>query len=292
MNRRLFIVANPASGSRNLEKILRELVDYCTTKQMKYDVFLTAQSQNGWKTVEDYLDKTYTDLVVVGGDGTINECINGLKYDIPVSIIPNGTGNDFSKTLNIGSSLKDYMQTMETGQIKTIDLGVCNERKFVNGVGVGFDGQIVADMLNRKSIFKGASKYYYYVLRILASYSARKYTFEVNNKSKSKNLILLCVANGTTFGGSFKLTPHADTTDGLLDVCEVGNISGLGRFMNIHRLQSGSHHKLKKVKLYQTQSLRIAENPRLEAHIDGEYFEHPPFEFSVLPKALKVRVRS
>lgn len=292
MNRRLFIVANPASGSRKLEKILRELVDFCAARQLKYDVFLTAQSQNGWKTVATYLDQTYTDLVIVGGDGTINECVNGLSHDIPVAIIPSGTGNDFSKTLNIGNCLEDYMQTMETGSIKTIDLGVCNGRKFVNGVGVGFDGQIVADMLNRKSIFKGAAKYYYYVLRILASYKARNFHFRVEKEAKKKDLILLCIANGTTFGGSFKLTPHADTADGLLDVCEIGNISGFKRFMNIHRLQSGSHDALKEVELYQTATFRIEENPHLEAHIDGEYFEHPPFEFSVLPKALQIRVKA
>ena len=144
MTRRLFIVANPSTGTKHLEYILRELMDFCVARDFEFEIFLTAASQNAWKTVEKPLDESYTDLVVIGGDGTLNEAINGLKYNIPVSIIPNGSGNDFVKNINIGHDLEDQIQVLRTGKVKHIDLGVCNGRKFINGVGIGFDGQIVA----------------------------------------------------------------------------------------------------------------------------------------------------
>lgn len=292
MTRRLFIVANPATGTKKLEYILRELMDFCVARDFDFEVFLTAASQNAWLTVEKHLDETYTDLIVVGGDGTVNEAINGLKYPIPVTIIPNGSGNDFVKNIDIGEELEDHIQIIRSGKVRTIDLGICNGRKFINGIGVGFDGQIVADMQHKKSLLKGPAKYYYFVLRILASYKSRSFRFTQDKHLQQKDLILMTIANGTTFGGRFKLTPDAEINDNILDVCEIGKINGLRRFMNIRRLKEGTHNILSEVKFSRCQHLHIDENPNLQAHIDGEYFGNPPFQIGVLPNALKIRVKA
>ncbi len=290
MIRKLFIIANPKTGTQKLQDILRELIEVLEARDLEYAVFMTTKQQNAWKLTDKNLDESYSDLVIIGGDGTINEAINGMKFNIPISIIPNGTGNDFIKNINIGKSLDDYLDVIVNGKAMTIDLGICNGRKFINGVGVGFDGQITADMDSKKSILKGPAKYYYFVLRILATYKARRFKFTRDKSVREKDLILLCIANGTTFGGSFKLTPDAKINDTVLDVCEIGKISGLKRFANIHRLKEGSHHKLKEVKLHNAQRVTIEANPHLNAHIDGEYFGQPPFDIRVLPNALKVRV--
>lgn len=285
-------MANPASGTKKLERILRELVDFFASKNYQFDVFLTAKKQNGWKIVAENFTESCTDLVILGGDGTINEAVNGLKYDRPISIIPCGTGNDFSKTINIGKSLEEHIQVIDHGLPIKIDLGECNGRKFVNGVGIGFDGQIVADMQNRKSFLKGPAKYYYFVLRILASYKARLFNYQMDDKKFDKELILLCIGNGTTFGGSFKLVPKSSIIDGKLDICEIGKISPVKRFLNIHRLQNGTHGALTAVNFHQAETIKIEENPSLFAHIDGEFFGNPPFEIKILPNALTVRVKT
>jgi len=292
LTRKIFIVANPKTGTKKLEDILQELIEFLESHDLEYNVFMTTRKQNAWMIVEKNLDDTYTDLLVIGGDGTINESINGLKHNIPLSIIPNGTGNDFVKMLNIGNSLDDYLDVIANGKTMTIDLGVCNNRKFINGVGVGFDGQITADMESKKSILKGPVKYYYFVLRILATYKARRFRFVKDKSQREKDLILLCVANGSTFGGSFKLTPDAKINDTVLDVCEVGKINPIKRFANIHRLKSGSHGKLKEVAIYNAQHVHIEANPDLHAHIDGEYFGQPPFDIRVSPNAMKIRVKA
>lgn len=271
---------------------MRELVDYFASKNYPFDIFLTAKSHNGWKITDQNFRESYTDLVVLGGDGTINEAVNGLKYDRPVSIIPCGSGNDFCKNLHLGKTLEEQIQVVDHGIPVKIDLGLCNGRKFVNGVGVGFDGQIVADMEARKTLLRGPSKYYYFVLRILASYKARIFNYQVDDQRYEKPLILLCIGNGTTFGGSFKLIPDSSLIDGKLDICEISKISPLKRFLNIHRLQRGTHGVLKAVKFHQAETIKIEENPSLFAHIDGEFFGNPPFEFKVLPSALTIRVKT
>ncbi|MEP4532303.1 MAG: diacylglycerol kinase family protein [Cyclobacteriaceae bacterium] len=289
--KKIFVLTNPTSGKRTALKALAILEKVLTTDQVPYESHLTQTDRNGWETVGQELDETFTDLIILGGDGTINEAVNGLNYKIPVGIIPCGTGNDYAKCFNLGKSLQEQIQTAISGRIKPVDIGVCNDRKFLNGVGVGFDGQIVADMISQKTWLQGAAKYYYHVLKILSSYKAKTFDYKLNKERHKKDLILLCVAKGTTFGGSFKLTPNAVLDDGKLHVCEIGDLKPLRRFLNISRLEGGSHTVLKEVQMYQAEELMINEQPQLHAHIDGEYFGNPPFRFSVLTGGLRVRVR-
>ncbi len=289
MKKRIFVVANPGAGHKKIEEVLRELVDFASSKDYDYDVFLTAKNRNARKTVKENFEEAHSDLVILGGDGTINEAINGLQFDRPVGIVPCGSANDFCKNIKLGQSTEQQIQTAITGKKTLIDLGLCNDRKFINGVGIGFDGQIVAEIANSSRNLRGPVKYLFHVLRILASYQSKMTAYHFDDVHDSKKLLLLNIANGTTFGGGFKLNPLAKIDDGLLDVCVIDKIHPLLRFWNIPRLKSGSHVKLKQVNVYQTTEIKIDEQPFLNAHIDGELLGQPPFHIKVLPKALTIR---
>ncbi|GEM_PF-456190 len=289
MKKRIFVVANPGAGHKKIEEVLRELVDFASSKDYDYDVYLTAKNRNGLKTVKENFEEAHSDLVILGGDGTINEAINGLTLDRPVGIVPCGSANDFCKNIKVGQTIEQQIQTAINGKKRQIDLGLCGERKFINGVGIGFDGQIVADIARSTRNLRGPFKYYYHVFRILAAYQSKETGYHFNDVDESKKLLLLTIANGTTFGGSFKLNPNAVIDDGLLDVCVIEKINPLLRFLNIPRLKSGSHIKLKQVNIHQTTEIKIDEQPLLNAHVDGELLGHPPFHIKVLPKALTIR---
>ncbi|MEQ9466779.1 MAG: diacylglycerol kinase family lipid kinase [Ekhidna sp.] len=292
MARKIFVIWNPFAGGKAM-KICRALSERLNSDGIAYQVFDTSESKSATTTLSEFLDASFTDLIIIGGDGTINEAINGLKYNIPISILPAGTGDDFIKNVNIGKSLNDRIETAINGRIHPIDLGQCNDRKFVNGVGIGFDGQIVEDMASKRvPLLKGHAAYYYHVLRILGGYKERPFQYSIDGEKREKDLILLTVGNGTTFGGGFKLMPEAKIDDGLLEVCEIGKISGIRRFMNIHKLSGGTHDTLKEVGFHKAKSIRIESNNRLFAHIDGERMGQPPFEIRVLLGALKLRVSS
>ncbi len=289
MNKKVFILGNPKSGRKRLAPILSDLKSYLDTQQIGYSFCET--SKDGLDEIKELLDNSYTHLTVIGGDGTINQAVNALNLDIPIGIIPAGTGNDFVKNVDLGSNRLAQFETAIHGDIKPIDLGICNGQKFVNGVGIGFDGQIVEDMASKRvPLLKGFAAYYYHVLRILASYQDRPFDYSIDGQSFQKNLILLTVGNGTTFGGGFKLTPYAKIDDGKLDVCEIGEFSAFKRFANIHRLSNGSHDKLEAVSLYQSETVKIDANQRLFAHIDGERMGQPPFEIKIIPKAMNLRI--
>lgn len=291
MSRKFFIVANPASGRSRISRVLHFVSEYLQNSNQEFEIFETTHAIRGTETVKENLDTSYTDLMIVGGDGTINEVVNGLDFDIPISIIPAGTGDDYSKVLNIGKSLEDHVRNAVEGSLLKVDLGICNDRKFVNGIGVGFDGQIVADMEQKTVRFlSGHAKYYYHVLQILSTYKYREFEGTIDGVSFNKKLMSMTIAKGTTFGGGFMLTPHGDITDGKLAICDLGEISPIRRYLNILKLQGGSHSNVEGVSLYHANEIYIKENELLEGHIDGEYLGKPPFRIKVLPKALTVRV--
>lgn len=289
-NRKIFIVWNPASGGKG-KKIVNDFVHFLADSH-PFEVHDTRETKEATTLLEEKLDQSFTDLVIIGGDGTINEAVNGLKHDIPVSVIPAGTGNDFIKNISIGKSLEEHFDVAVNGKIGRIDLGQCNDRLFVNGVGIGFDGQIVEDMASKRvPLLSGHAAYYYHVLRILGGYKEKPFAYSIGEEKIQKDLILLTIGNGTTFGGGFKLMPEAKLDDGLLEVCEIGKLSGLMRFLNIHRLSNGSHGKLKAVNFYRTSEVKVDKNPLLFAHIDGERMGQPPYHIKVLPEKLQIRTK-
>lgn len=287
---KFLIVSNPTSGGRRKnQKTLRSLVSFLEQKSLNYELKTTQKKGDGTRIVSESQDIDH--LVVVGGDGTINESINGLSNDIPVSIVPAGTGNDFVKNVPLKKSLDDQFDRILNGNDWKIDLGECNGRKFVNGIGIGFDGQIVEDMQTRQvPLLKGHAKYYYHVLTILASYRDRPYQFELDRRPGKERLILMTIGNGTTFGGGFKLMPNAQLDDGLLEVCTIGPIGALRRFLNISKLSSGSHGRLDEVEFHQAKEIRVEASSMLYAHMDGEAIGLPPFDVKVLPGAMTLKV--
>ncbi len=293
MNRKALIVFNPASGRSRSKNILVEVIAKLTDAGIDSSILETRPRVEPSNYIEREIATAITDVVAIGGDGTLNHVLNGIgNSEVTLNVIPTGTGNDFVKNIDIGNHLREHINTIIHGRDFRIDVGQCNDKLFLNGVGLGFDGQIVSDMLNKKSWLSGHAKYYYFVLKILASFKPVTLGIKLDSYHLEKNLILMTIANGTTFGGGFMLTPEANISDGLLDICLIENISPVKRFLNIHRLNNGTHGKLNEVNFYKTNSIQIETNPLIVGHIDGEYLGHPPFDIKILPAHLKIRVKA
>lgn len=293
MSRKFFIVANPYSGQGRALPMLKKLKIRLTAESFEYSTFITPRGENLYEFIEENLPEETTDVVVIGGDGTINATLNAI-YDkgLVMGFIPVGSANDFVKMIDIGSGINDYIETIVSGSEKIIDIGDCNGRKFINGVGLGFDGQIIHNIIKGKSIFTGYAKYYYYVLKIIWTYRSRNFQFEMDGQKLKMNLITMAIHNGTTFGGSFKLNPKSKIDDGLLNVCTIGRMSGLRRFLNLNKLIKGTHGSVDEVTFYETESLKIGENDLLISQIDGELLGPPPLTISIVKSAQKIKVRS
>ena len=286
------VIVNPIAGNGKyldrLDKIKSEFI----YRSVSYDLHFTSEEKKADILTHSVIkEKTYTDLLIVGGDGTINEAINGLgERQIPVSVISIGTGNDTIKHIQSQFDFEYQLKTAFEGRIKRIDTGECNGKLFLNGVGIGFDGKVVQRMAERGKKFRGYISYLAEVLRILLSYREKTINAEFNGENLQKDILLMTITKGTTFGGGFLINPYANNDDGLLDICVIAKIPNLVRINYVLRMKDGKHRNLKPVSFYKAKEAYIRENPFIVAHMDGEFIGNPPFHIKVNPKSIGFRI--
>ena len=289
--RNILLVINPAAGRASYEKRLSYLEKKLHENHLTYTSFFTRIGGEGELASFMRENPGFDEVIILGGDGTINYVVNELR-EKPVcfSIVSNGTGNDSVKSLHGEMRFHKQVEIAIHGRIKRFDLGICNGRAFVNGVGIGFDGQVVQRMADRKKKRGSHLDYLVTVIRTLARFKEKSLRFSLDGKRFERKVLLMTVSNGTTFGGGFKINPLAQPDDGFLDVCLLNEISPLLRFWHLPRLRTGSHRHLRQVELFKAKSVMMQASDELVAHLDGEYAGHPPFELSILPQAIELRV--
>ena len=125
MKRKLLVMVNPAAGYGKGARIVGEVEKFLRTNELQYESFFTKKGQNARTIVKRRLNETFTDLLVIGGDGTLNEAVNGIgdNKHVVLNVISTGTGNDFVKAINVGTTLMQQFDTVLRGVEKTIDLG-------------------------------------------------------------------------------------------------------------------------------------------------------------------------
>ena len=289
-NRNVLVVINPAAGKSSYEKKLRFLKKKLDEPRVKFEQYFTEDGASGH--LKSYIDErpSVDEIFVLGGDGTLNYVVNEVQgSNLPISILSNGTGNDSVKSLHGELNFEKQLEIALNGIVSKFDLGVCNGRYFVNGVGIGFDGEVVKEMVERGNKRGTHFDYLLTVLRIVAGFKEKMLSFSIEEKRFQKKILLMTISNGTTFGGGFIINPFAITTDGLLDVCILNEIAPIKRFWHLPKLKTGAHHKIKKSEFHQVSNISIEETDQLVAHLDGEFIGHPPFEISIEKEALLVR---
>jgi diacylglycerol kinase (ATP) len=290
IKREILIVVNPAAGRSAYQKRLQYLQAKLADVNLEFSIFYTEKGDGGKLRNDIEKNKGINEIIVMGGDGTLNSVVNELYgTNLPISIISNGTGNDTVKSLHGEMRTEKQVETALHGTIRNFDLGLCNDRYFVNGFGIGFDGQVVKEMIDRGENKRSHLDYLFTVLRIIGSFSEQRLKFSVDGRPFDKRILLMTVTNGTTFGGGFKLNPFAKTNDGLLDVCILNEVRPLLRFWHLPKLKSGAHHYIKQSEFYKAKQVVIEANHELSAHIDGEYIGNPPFKISAVKDALRLK---
>lgn len=291
-DKNFLVIVNPVAGNGKYLQRVNRIKSEFSNRGISYDLFYTSGNQKADLLIQSISRKDkYSDLVIVGGDGTINEAINGIgSWKIPISIISLGTGNDTVKHLQSRYDFESQIKAMFEGKIMIVDAGICNGRLFLNGVGIGFDGKVVEQMNKKGKKFGGYISYLSEVLRILLNYREQRICATLDGNEIQEEILLMTITKGTTFGGGFKINPFAMNDDGLLDICMVGKISNLIRLIYVLNMKNGAHRRLDQVRFFKSKEVIIDENPFLVAHMDGELIGQPPFEIKILSKSIQIRV--
>lgn len=226
----------------------------------------------------------FTEVWIIGGDGTINWFINQYPtIQLPLALFGGGSGNDLQCMLYGDKTVGEQVEQVLQNTPRLIDAGICNKKFFINGVGIGFDGAIVHDLLGKKKL-AGKASYLLSILKHIIGYHEKPCVLQMPDEMIKQDCFMISVANGKRYGGGFHVAPNASLTDGLLDVNIIGKISPLRRMKYLPVIEKGDHLSLEFVKYRQVNKITIQSSTKLHAHADGEYFQSDHFEIEVLPK--------
>ncbi len=231
-------------------------------------------------------------VCVIGGDGTVNETINGLAgSDLPLAIVPTGTVNVLAMELGIPLEPPDAVLLLGSGNISWIDLGLAGDRYFGLMAGVGMDAAVVASL---NPIMKKALKEAAFAVQGLANYFTKEEPrFRVTTEERTVEGFFAVFGNASNYGGGFGITPLADMRDGLLDVCVLTDKSFLTTVWYWSAALINAHIKHPKVEYFRTESAEIVtveEGKEVLVQTDGEVAGRLPLNCRVAPRALRVVV--
>jgi YegS/Rv2252/BmrU family lipid kinase len=270
----IIILVNSKSGGGKGLKLLKKIEAALKHRQINYSI-----------SIDNWMDDLsgYIAVWVIGGDGTLNYFINKYPYiSIPVALFKGGTGNDFAWKLYGEISLDEQINTILKSKGKYVDAGVCNDRLFLNGVGIGFDGEILKNM---QSIRWLGGHLGYLIIVIAKIFNFKEYHFSVTIESKTidEKLFLMSVFNSSRTGGGFHIAPKAIINDGLLDVVKCKPLSVLKRLKNLPVIEKGKHLNLPFINYTQNKNLLVECKQELPAQIDGELYFATNYAIEILP---------
>ena len=234
---------------------------------------------------------------MVGGDGTVNEVVNGVSGTAAeIAVLPGGTGQDFGRTHGVPSRFDDAVRTVLGGETRTIDLGrvMCDDgtsRLFANVGSAGMSGSVARRANAMTKRFGGRATFYYALTREFLAWQNTRVTVELDGDVRREGAMHdVIVANGRYHGGGMQLAPEARQDDGLFDVVLIGDVGKLDFVTTSPKLYSGRYLSHPKVELLRSSTVTIDAAEQLPLEVDGEPIGTTPARFEVVPAALRLRV--
>ncbi len=294
-----YFLVNPASKSKGGMNLWTEIEAYLKSEKISYEACFTKRSGHMQELVYDICnqhinDETPVNIVILGGDGSFNEAVQGVIdfNKVNIGYVPTGSSNDFARAMYDNASYLDAVKRIVScKKPKKLDIGKLkinvleNEspvtpvtRLFNVSCGIGFDAEVcaVAETSKVKAFFNKLhlGKLAYSFLAVKLLFSAKPSDAEIILENEETVTVKKCrfvVAMNTCYeGGGYKFVPGAVPTDGYLDICAVGNISALNAILTLPSATKGTHLKKKQFRTYHVKSIEIKSEKPLYVHTDGE----------------------
>lgn len=281
IQKNIAVVCNPLAGAGKAIKLAERISEKLSGREILFSVF-------NEKWPEDF--ENFTDVFVVGGDGTLNYFVN-LYPDIklPLVIFNGGTGNDFHWLLYGKINFENQIQLALSAEPKPIDLGRCNEKYFINGVGVGFEGEVAKSLTGKKKK-AGKASFMAMILKKIFSYRSRTYRIIADGKTiAEKKYFIIDISNGSRAGGGFHIAPQAKADDGLFDMVMIAALRPIYRLRWLPVIEKGQHLNLSFVNHFKAKQISIESNESISFHLDGEYYEAAKLDVDLMPGKLLFR---
>lgn len=289
-NRDYFFIVNPVAGQGRKMEVVSEIESFCRDKNLDFKIVLTKLPREATIIAKKSTQAGYKKIVAVGGDGTVNEVVNGIVGTPAIlGIIPIGSGNDFSHVIGLSRNIKKDLKVLVSGKVKEVDLGLADDRYFVDGLGIGFDAEAAGKVRKFLKYVNGFPAYLLAVLRTLATYRFPSVRIHFDGQKIETGLLLVAVMNGPRYGAGFHVAPSAKIDDGLFTICLIEKCGRFYALRNIPKILKGTHINLPIVKIFTAKDVSIESENLLSAHMDGEILA-PAHKFGIKLFSKKLKV--
>ncbi len=285
MHHQPLLIYNPAANKGSAGKVLSRVEELLRESGFEYELVLTSGPGDALRLSRQAAEEGRPLVVAAGGDGTVNEVINGLmQADLAgrdvrpaLAVLPVGRGNDFSYGVGIPADIAEAVEVLRKGVQRRIDVGrVCGGdypqgRYFGNGIGLGFDAVVGFEAAKIKRL-QGAASYLAAVVRTIFLYAkAPVYEVIMDGETIRQPFLMISVMNGRRMGGMFHMAPESDNGDGAFDLCLAGQVPQLKILPLAVKFISGTQQGHPAIRMIRARQMTIrAIKGTIPAHADGE----------------------
>jgi len=298
-----YVIVNPSSAFGTGLEQWKRIEPLLVRSDLSFQASVSRYPGHIVELAENAAREGFRRFVAVGGDGTVNELVNGLHKagvlsECVVATIPVGRGTDWAKTLGLDASHERSVQAILTEKTRMLDAAVAviqgedgtHERIFVNVAGLGYDA-FVTERANRKRRKQTKGSYLFELFKCLLKYQSTFVEVLIDGATFYQGKAFsIAVGNCRFNGGGMIPLPNADPQDGLLDVTVIGDVSKLDVLFNVYRVFNGSLLDYPKVVGFRGKEVLVNSSPSAMVEVDGEIVGWTPARFVVLPKAIRAIV--
>lgn len=291
VTKHVFII-NPAAGKSRGMDLIPEIKKIFQDSPNEYIIEITNAPGHAEILAASYSRQSKCRIYSVGGDGTLNEIMNGMAgTDSELAIIPCGSGNDFIRSITDNLNINDLLLKTVSSKAESIDFAKVNSRYFLNIASVGFDAEVVYNARKFKKVpgISGSLAYMLSIIYTVFVFKGRHLEITVDSHKISGKFLLAAVANGKFYGGGMKPVPHADLRDGMLDICLIDALNIFKILAFFPKFMKGDHVSMKEAHFLKGRLVDIECFGRdISINADGEIFRGRKIQFEMQSKTLSV----
>ena len=298
------VIVNPNAGRQKGIKDWENISNLLKKYSIEFEHRFTERKRHAIELTREAIRQGFRKILVVGGDGTMNEVINGVfsqdtcsSVEVTLGMITVGTGNDWGRMFGIPHDYEEAIKIIRAARICIQDAGVVHyfhgtrreSRHFVNIAGLGFDALVVKRTNRAKDRGRSSKTIYYWTLiRSLFSYGHTSVELIIDGKPVENDTFSISLGIGRYSGGGMMQTPNALTDDGLFDITIIKKMRKGEIIRSLKKLYDGTILDHPKIEGYTGKNIKIDSDPLIHVEADGESLGHSPIEFQIIPKSVNV----
>lgn len=278
------------AGKGNSLKLIPRIEKILSTLNEEYKIEITQRPGHATELVKAYVQEDAYRVYAVGGDGTLNEVLNGMVgSNSSLGVIPAGSGNDYIKSISKYIS-QDILYNTIIGKEKFIDIWKINDRYFLNVASFGIDAEIAlnAQRFKKLPIINGFTAYFFSIIYTIFRYKNQLVNTEIDDYKLKEITVLVAFGKGASYGGGMKVLPDAIIDDGYLDVCYIKGMPKFKILTLFPTLIKGKHRTITDyVSFFKCKTAKVSCDKEMPINIDGEIIMNNEINFSILSRKIK-----